>query len=65
MVDLVVATGFGAGEEVVWAVGLGAVADGDVVGAGAGEDGVGAAAWDVVVAGVTTTVAAGDGLTSR
>jgi hypothetical protein len=60
-----VAAGFGAGEDVVWAVGLGAVADGDVVGTGVGGDGVGVAAGDVVVGGVMTTVAAGDGLTSR
>ena len=58
---MIVAAGFGAGEDVVWAVGLEAVADGDVVGTG----GVGVAAGDVVVGGVTTTVAAGGGLTSR
>jgi hypothetical protein len=41
------------------------VADGDVVGVGAREAGDGVAAGVTVVAGVTYTVAAGDGLTSR
>jgi hypothetical protein len=67
---LVPAAGFGVLVGLVWAVGLGVVADGDVadgdaVGSGVGEAGVGVAAGDVVVAGVTSTVAAGDGLTSR
>jgi hypothetical protein len=43
----------------VWAVGRGVVAGGDVAGSGAGE------AEDGVVAGVTPTVAAGSGLMSR
>jgi hypothetical protein len=55
----------GAGEDVAGAVGLGAVADGDVVAAGARAAGDGAAAGVTVVAGVTPKVAAGDGLTSR
>jgi hypothetical protein len=49
----------------VWVVGLGVVTDGDVVGSGEGEAGVGVAAGDDVVAGVTPTVAAGGGLMSR
>ena len=60
--------GFGVVAGLVWAVGVGAadggVSVGDVLGSGAGEAGVVAAGVDVV-AGVTTTVAAGDGLTSR
>jgi hypothetical protein len=59
---LVPAAGFAG---LVWAVRLGVVADGDVVGTGTGEAGVGVAAGDAVVAGVTITSAAGDGLTSR
>jgi hypothetical protein len=62
--------GFGVVAGLVWAAGVGALADGcvsvgDVLGSGAGEAGVGVAAGDDVVAGVTMTVAAGDGLTSR
>jgi hypothetical protein len=49
----------------VWAVGLSVVPDGVTVGTGVREAGVGVVAGDVVVAGVTPTVAAGDGLTSR
>jgi hypothetical protein len=60
-----VVAGVDAGEDVAGAVGLGVVADGDVVGVGAREAGDGVAAGVTVVAGVTYTVAAGDGLTSR
>jgi len=53
--DLVPVAGFGVVVGLAWAVGLEVVTDGDVVGTGAGE------AED----GVTTTVAAGGGLTRR
>ena len=61
---LVLVAGFGVVVGLAWAVGLAVVADGDVAdgevaGTGAGE------AEDGVVAGVTTTVAAGSGLISR
>jgi hypothetical protein len=49
--------GFGVVAGLVLAAGLGVVADGDGVGVGEAEDGV--------PAGVTPTVAAGGGLTSR
>jgi hypothetical protein len=53
LVGVVLAAGFGVLEDVALAVGLGAVADGDVVGTGEGET------EDGVVAGVT--IAAGGG----
>jgi hypothetical protein len=65
LAGLDLAAGSGAPEVVAWAVGFVAVADGDVVGTAAREAGVGVAAGDTVVAGVTTVVAAGGGLTSR
>jgi hypothetical protein len=59
LAGLVPVAGFGVVVGLAWAVGLEVVTDGDVVGTGAGE------AEDGVVAGVTTTVAAGGGLTRR
>ena len=62
--------GFGVVAGLVWAVGVDVAEDsgvpvGDVLGSGVGEAGVGVAAGDDVVAGMTTTVAVADGLTSR
>lgn len=59
LAGLVSVAGFGVVAGLAWAVGLGVVVDGDVVGTGAGE------AEDGVVAGVTPTVAAGGGPISR
>ena len=59
LAGLVAVAGLGVVACFAWAVGLGVVVGGDVAGTGAGE------AEDGVVAGMTSTVAAGGGLMSR